>query len=279
MMLSIICIYTKRELLNEFLLKSLDNQNFKNYELILIDNSKNRFQSAARALNWAAKKAKGDYLLFIHQDVELIEYNTLKKISFYINNLNNIGVIGVVGVLMGRKNRSARHFNQIEHGIPRVKTWGKLIDKPLKLDCVDECLFIIPRDVINLYSFDEKVIDGWDLYSVDYCYTIKKYKLNVYVLPIKIYHVSDGLKNFRFINYFRTLSKIIKKYHDSYEVISTTIGDWDTKRPIWITAIFNLRSIHLFLQFLMNPLPTHLQLKLHDDLKNIFWKIKSYLHI
>ncbi|KKN13928.1 hypothetical protein LCGC14_1001340 [marine sediment metagenome] len=278
-MFSIICIYTNKELMSSCLLNSINKQNYKNYELILIDNSNNKFPSASKALNWAAKRAKGDYLLFIHQDVDLIEPNSLEKISFYLKHLNKIGIIGVVGVLIGKKNRSLRQFNQIEHGIPRVKTWGRIINKPVLIDCVDECLFIIPKDIFDLYPFDDQVIDGWDLYSVDYCYTIKKYNLNVYVLPIKIYHVSDGLKNFRFIKYFITLSKIIKKHHDSYKVISTTIGDWDTKRPIWITAIFNFRSIHLFLQFLMNLLPVYLQLKLHNDLKNIFWKIRLYLHI
>ena len=73
------------------LLNSINKQNYKNYELILIDNSNNKFPSASKALNFAAKRAKGDYLLFIHQDVDLIESNSLEKISFYLKHLNKWG--------------------------------------------------------------------------------------------------------------------------------------------------------------------------------------------
>ena len=66
--LSVICVYNNKQILESFLLESLKKQNI-NYELILINNVNNEFTSAAKALNYAATKATGDYLLFVHQDI------------------------------------------------------------------------------------------------------------------------------------------------------------------------------------------------------------------
>jgi hypothetical protein len=52
------------------LLKSLSEQN-TDFELITIHNTENRFKSAAAALNWGGNQAAGDYLMFVHQDVDL----------------------------------------------------------------------------------------------------------------------------------------------------------------------------------------------------------------
>ena len=73
-MISIIRVFNDEKLLSKYLLKSLKNQTACN-ELILIDNTKNKFKSASKALNYGAKKAKGEYLMFIHQDVKLCSHN------------------------------------------------------------------------------------------------------------------------------------------------------------------------------------------------------------
>ena len=66
-MISVICIYNSRELLEKYLLKSLNIQNM-DYEQILVDNSSKKFASAAEALNYGGKKASGQYLICVHQD-------------------------------------------------------------------------------------------------------------------------------------------------------------------------------------------------------------------
>jgi len=55
MRFSIICAYNNKEILEKFLHSSLEKQTQK-YQLILLDNAKNQFKSAAEALNFGAKK-------------------------------------------------------------------------------------------------------------------------------------------------------------------------------------------------------------------------------
>jgi len=79
MTFSIISVYNDQKSLKENLLPSLKKQSLK-FELILIDNRHNKyFSSAASALNSAAKKARGKYFVFIHQDIIFPEKNLLKK--------------------------------------------------------------------------------------------------------------------------------------------------------------------------------------------------------
>ncbi len=73
-------------MLNKFLLKGLKNQT-AHYELILIDNTKNKFKSAANALNFGAKNANGNYLIFVHQDVLLCSDTWLEEAEKIIKSI------------------------------------------------------------------------------------------------------------------------------------------------------------------------------------------------
>ena len=53
-MLSFVCVYNNRQILDEYLKKSLDKQNSQDYELMLIDNQENKYTSATTALNTGA---------------------------------------------------------------------------------------------------------------------------------------------------------------------------------------------------------------------------------
>lgn len=97
MIFSIICTYSDKESLDKNLLRSLRKQD-DNYQLILVDNRHNKsFNSAASALNWAAQKAKGEYLIFVHQDIVLVGHDWLKKAMEIITNLPKLGIAGVAG--------------------------------------------------------------------------------------------------------------------------------------------------------------------------------------
>ena len=89
-MFSIICVYNNEDILNSFLLKSLSYQTV-DYDLILIDNRFHDFNSATSALNYGSKKAKGEYLLFCHQDIKFIGKDWLEKTEKELNELKNLG--------------------------------------------------------------------------------------------------------------------------------------------------------------------------------------------
>lgn len=206
-----------------------------NYELITINNTEKKFKSAAKALNFGGNKAKGKYILFVHQDVDLSSKSFLEKLEIILDSINNLGIAGVAG-----KSESSRFIiSNIKEGTPPKYT-GIQIDKPVKVQTLDECLFIIPKKVFNKLKFDEKVCDGWHLYAVDYSLSILEIGLDVYVIPTNIYHYSAG-ESFS-SEYYTILKKLIEKHKDNYNWIYTTMGHWNSVYPLTLQIMVN-RSI------------------------------------
>ena len=233
-MISIICGYNNKRLLEKCLLKSLKKQTAK-FEIVMLDNSKSVFNSAPKALNYLNKKAKGEYLMFVHQDVYLRDNRWLEKAESFLSSIPNLGIAGTAGrrnikfyeiplVLFGIKKA---HIGMVFHKLER-KCWSFKINTPIEVQTLDEQLLIIPKKVFDSLQFDEENCNGWHLYGVEYCLSLKKLGLKSFVLPLSVRHLSKG----RFDeSYFEILQKILKK-HRREKIISTTMGIWFTNRSL-----------------------------------------------
>ncbi len=255
-MLSIISVYNNKEILENNLLKSLRNQTI-DYELILVDNTKGEFKSAAKGLNYGAKKIKSwsRYIMFVHQDVDLCSNTCLKDIEKILDTLSNLGIVGVAGKSKEKKGI----ITNITHGTPPKLAGEIQIKKPTRVQTVDECLMIISRQVFNKLQFDEKNCNDWHLYGVDYALSVRKSGFYTYVIPISVYHRSNGIykkNHYQTIlplgvlpkGYYQTLRKLLKKHRNSYKKIYTTCGDWYTIYPLIFQRIyFLIRRIIKFL--------------------------------
>ena len=229
-MISIVCIYNNRDLLESYLLKSLNEQSAK-YELILIDNTNGKFKSASEALNYGGQKATGQYLMFAHQDFSLDSDLWLEDTEKILKNLRNIGVVGVAG----KYDRNL--ISNIKTGTPPVLAGPIHIKEPKKVQTLDECLFIIPKKIFDEIQFDEVVCDNWHLYATDYCLTVKKAGYEVYVIPLGGYHASPGY-SFSAEGYYSTLRKLVKKHKSNYKWIYTTTGSWNTTLPLDLQILY-----------------------------------------
>jgi len=258
-MISIICVYNDEQALQNWLLKSLQNQTV-DYELIKVDNTKGQFKSAAQALNHAGKQAKGKYIMFVHQDIDLQSNSWLEDTEKILDSISNLGIAGVVGSTEEGDSVKERMVNIIRHG-DNQRLIGNPIRSPERVQTLDELLLIIPKDVFERYQFDEKTCDDWHLYGVDYCLAIAAFGFGVYVIPKFIQHMSDGasikkpLYSLSVIfnlgpmvkPYYRTLDKVLKKYKDKYKWIFTTCGygKWNTIQPLILQRIWRLISEYL----------------------------------
>ncbi len=231
-MISIICVYNNKEILNEYILKSLKTQT-SDYELILIDNTENKFQSAAEALNYGGKKANGKYLMFVHQDIDLLSENWIKNVEEILDLIPELGIAGVAGKLDGKNGI----ISNIKDGIPPKQTGTTRIKTFMKVQTLDECLFIIPKSVFEILTFDEETCDGWHLYAVDFCLNVMKIGFFVYVLPLSLYHRSSAPSVSE--DYYNSVKKMLNKYKNDYKWVYTTMGNWNTSYPFFIQLIVN----------------------------------------
>ena len=223
-MMSIICVYNNKEILDEYLISSLKNQ--EEHELILIDNRKNTFKSAASALNYGAKNAHGDYFVFAHQDIYFSDENWIKNTTKQLEELENVGIVGVAGKTVDSLVRS-----NIKQGLDPVDVSPFKINKAEVASTLDECLFIIPKDVFNRHMLNEETCADWHLYAVDYVYDIKNHGLEAYIIPTTLEHRSKGASMSE--SYYTTLPKLQKKYLKR-GLIRTCMGDWFTFIPVSI---------------------------------------------
>jgi len=235
-LISVICVYNNESILNDWLIKSLSDQSAK-HEKILINNSDGKFKSAASALNFGGKKATGNYLCFVHQDIHFCRKTDLENIEIQLSKLDNLSVAGVAGMSSEGKNFEQCQRNMIIEQENPPKIWGNFTNKTELVQTVDECLFIIPKKVFNVYPFDEVTCDNWHFYSVDYCLSMNSSGFNVYTIPFPIHHQSLGfsqkfkfnLNSYKFLKeYYKSLSKILRKHKTNYRKIYTTNGIYRT---------------------------------------------------
>ena len=229
-MLSIICVYNNRDILEKYLMNSLKIQSI-DYELILVDNTSGKFSSAAEALNYGGSKTNGQYIMFIHQDFDFKSSHWLEEVENSLNTLENFGVAGVAG----KYDRNC--ISNIKTGIPPILAGPIQITEPTEVLTIDECVIIVPKKLFMEIQFDEITCDNWHLYGVDYCLTAKNAGFKVYVLPMDGYHESPGY-SFSGETYYPILKKLVKKHKNNYKTIYTTTGSWRTRIPLSLQIFY-----------------------------------------
>lgn len=222
-MISIICPSNNEKILNNNLLKTLNQQTFKDYEIIIVDTINNKYRGASEALNSGAQKAKGEYFLFCHHDINFINKDSLENIVNCIEKINDFGIIGVAGI-----NSRNCLLGNILNG-PNKELIGEKINKPMKVFSLDEVFFIIKKDFYFKYPLNLNN-NTWHLYAVEYCLKMHELGENVIIIPSEIYHKSDGVSlNESYYIYLRKLRKEYKKYKEIY----TTVGSWYTNKILF----------------------------------------------
>lgn len=224
-MISVVCVYNDREILERSLLKSLAYQECE-YELILIDNCQNQFKSAAEALNTGGMQAEGEYIMFAHQDVDLCSSRLICELEECLDSLPKLGLAGVAGMPFNR----ASVITNIRHGDPPKEVSPTPLKRPTRVQTVDECLFIIPKARFRQLQFDSEVTPGWHLYAADYSLSISARGFDVYVLPFTIYHQSIGYSFSR--EYYHTVGLLLEKHGSHHKQIHTTMGHWHAEKSM-----------------------------------------------
>lgn len=212
-MISIICPVTDEKIYQSMLLKSIYRQTYKNYEIIKLNSKKLGFNCASDTLNYGVEKAKGDILVFVHQDVEFLSNSILNDIDRYSKEYD-FAIAGVCGVAGNGKYEVS---SSVTIGLNHRQAGKKLIE-PQESYVLDECLFFIKRDKFLPF---ENIGNTWHFYAVDYCLRAQIAGEKVYIFPLDIYHLSPGWSlNY---DYFNKLLTIGRKYK-SLPYISTCMG-------------------------------------------------------
>lgn len=234
-MISIVCVSNNQKKLNEMLVKSLKKQNNNDFELIVVDTNKYKFNSAADALNYGASVAKGEILCFCHQDIEFLKDNAIEQI-LTLSKKYSYGIAGVAGAI-GEKKYSVS--STVIMGKEK-KQAGLKNNKVINAYSLDECLLIIKKD--KFLKFDNYG-NTWHFYGVEYSNRCLLNNEKVLLFPIEIYHESAA--NSLNYNYFDTLF-LYAKQNRNIKLIRTCCGYFNNNKLIFFYCIY--RKIKLFLK-------------------------------
>ena len=237
---SVICIFNNENQLKKQLKTSLEIQNL-DFEWIAIDNSNNRFRSAAEALNYGSRQSKGDILIYSHQDIFLKRDNELRKFVEAINECEVGSIVGTQGVIEPRK----VYYSNLTAGTSYNSTIVEDYEEKLyEVSCVDEGFFGMKKETWNMLQFDEDLCDNWHLYCVEMCLHTRKQGHKVYVYPSQIHHFSMGTIT---LGYMRNLKKMCEVYRKDFKYIWTTCYKVKTNK-FYINSLFFVwylnRKIH-----------------------------------
>jgi predicted O-methyltransferase YrrM len=243
-MMSVVCVFNNRELLDRFLLQSLERQSVP-FDLHLVDNIGNRsFSSAAEALNHGAKNATGDYIMFIHQDVALSTRDWLESVEETLRGLPSLGVAGVAG----KVKKGMHSYSNAEHApFPKPACHNRVLE-PMKAQTLDELIGIVPREVFERFPFNEDLCPDWHLYLVELCLRLKRQGLETYIIPQRAYHWA-GTINYLPDSYFTSLRRVLPEYRE-HRHIATTSGDWSPRLPVFCQRLKVWRYIYRIRPFL-----------------------------
>lgn len=257
-----------------------------NYEIIVIDNSKNEY-SIFSAYNQGVGRSLYPYLCFVHDDIMFRTDNWGKKLIRHLND-QETGIIGIAGGKIMAKvpaqwSSEGKYKNIIQHRknkIYRGKEPGDFSGIRQSVILLDGVFLSMRRNFFDEISFDEK-IEGFHGYDHDICaQSIVSGFKNYVVYDILLEHFSAGKGDARFYNNLITISKKWEKHlplfsNDSKEEIRRDIDNIELRRlsnlirELTITG-FSKKSIIMHAQYFANKLGTE---EAKDQLKHIGLKI------
>lgn len=217
---TIVVICNKEKVLKEYT-ENLNTQKNVIFQLIVIDNTDNQYSGARMAFNSFLAQIEHEIVIFSHPDIRFRSDYALANILRETAKIDDYGVVGIAGCASGQ---IWKILTNIVHGDKKVEAGERILDIT-EVQTVDECFFIMKKDMIQKIKFKNK--DGWHLYAVEQSLQMKRDGKKNYVIPADVRHLSDG----RSLDpsYMKGLEEIIREYKIETEYINTTVKQWKTK--------------------------------------------------
>jgi len=172
------------------------------YELISIDNRIKK-DSLTKVYNEAAKRAKYQNLLFLHEDIAFHTQNWGKALKKLLLN-KEIGLVGVSGAVYKSKYPSTwsmipskyYRINAIQRWKDGTKTKHIIKENPHKnyseVVVIDGVFMAMRKNIWEQFNFDEENLKGFHLYDTDLSLRIRKQCKIVVSHEILLEHFSQG---------------------------------------------------------------------------------------
>jgi len=165
------------------------------WELIGIHDAK----SLADGYNRGAAKARGEFVVFSHDDIEILSPDLPAKIKSHLTRFDLIGIAGTDRLSCARwQSAGPGHiFGQIAHDFPGDKMVVNIFGAPSpavgNIQGLDGVFLAARRSTLARFAFDAVTFDGFHVYDVDFAMQFHHAKMRVGVAcDIALLHQSVG---------------------------------------------------------------------------------------
>jgi len=217
----------KVELLKTCIESIIDNTSYKNYELILINNNSKEKKTIdyiqkitdtyrhiksfnyniefnySKINNWAVKKTKAKYILFLNNDTKVITKNWLIQLAGFIQR-DDVTAVGCrllyedktiqhEGIMIGVNGIAGHIFNSMPTNIIHHFSFG--MDKNVSA-CTAACLLVDRKDFEDCGGFDEENFKI-AFNDIDLCLKLRELnKLIVFTPDVKLIHYESKTRGY-----------------------------------------------------------------------------------
>lgn len=218
-MISIIICSREKEISLK-LRENIENTIQSNYELIIIDNSQNKY-SVFEAYNLGIAQSKGKYLCFLHDDIFFHTKGWGGILNSIFKSNSKIGLIGIAGTLIKTKMPSAwwdcdeahKRVNIIQHFSNQTQAhWKKGFKDDTLVDVVAIDGVFMAAQKNEAISFST-VLNGFHNYDLNLSFEYLKHGYRVVVTKdILLEHYSFGVLNESWYSSSLLLHKLYKDF-------------------------------------------------------------------
>jgi len=198
-------------------------------EYIRIDNRSNRYNLCS-AYNEGVRRATGEILVFMHEDVFFVEGGWAQKLTEKFSE-ESLGLIGVAGtqylfadnpswVAAGRPFIKGQVIHELNQGSSYFLTVFDWQSEDTPVVAVDGLFFAIRKSLFEQIRFDDITFDGFHFYDLDICMQIAKSHHLKVTTDILVKHLSGGSFDQSWKMY---ASRFINKYHSVLPAYCTSV--------------------------------------------------------
>jgi len=156
-------------------------------------------RSLAEGYNRGVANSRGEYLLFCHDDVEILSGDFAARLKEHLNRFDLVGVAGTTRLIhpawffAGPPHIFGQIVNPAPEGQFNVTIFGAPTPVVRNIQAIDGVFIAARRSVFSRLRFDEETFDGFHLYDVDFSYAAYQAGMQLAVAnDIHLFHNSEG---------------------------------------------------------------------------------------
>lgn len=242
------------------------------FEIICIDNSLGEYNMCS-AYNEGVRRAKGEYLCFMHEDVTFLNdkwgVKAIEECAPY-----DVGLLGIVGTTYFDQSFIYWPFNPFIVGHHWNGEEHRIFNSDLSQTNVvatDGMWLFTKAELFNSrLSWDESTYKGFDFYDMDMCMQVISANLRIKIVPqIHINHASDG-------NYTPAFYENCKRFHKKWDNLFPVTAQGDISECVNRSLQYSLEraiSAHDEKLMILNMKCVKFALKVHNSIKRFMsWR-------